>query len=63
MKNDLHLAKRIRSMKSGQFFDVITPADRERVQRAAKTLFDAGAITFRVTTRENLDGTYRVFAL
>lgn len=47
---ELNLAARIKNLKVGQSFFVKTESDRVKVCKIAKTLRDAGVITFTVVT-------------
>lgn len=50
MSVELNLAARIKNLKVGQSFYVRTPGDRQKACKVAKTLRDAGVITFTVVT-------------
>lgn len=61
---NLSLANQIRSMKSGDRFEVKGKSQRIIVCRTIKTLRDAGVITLDIITRENgTKGKFNVIAL
>lgn len=51
MKTSLSLAKQIKSMKPGEFFNIKTKKQRAEVCRTVKVLRDSGSIDFQVITK------------
>jgi len=58
----LQIARKIKDLKPGQSFVVDTKKEQWKVCTSAKTLRDAGVIDFAVSTRQNTDGKFTVFA-
>ena len=50
-------------MAVGQSFIVTTESARQDALKAARTLFRAGVIESRITSRKNEDGTFKIVAL
>ncbi len=57
------LARKIKSMKAGDSFKVGESYQRLAASQVGKTLFDAGAIPFRIVTRVNQDQSYSIVAV
>ena len=63
MAKEIELAAKIRKLKPADGFTVPDESQRQKVCRIAKTLKDAGIVSFDVSTRKNEGGGFRVVAL
>lgn len=52
---ELTIAQKVRGLKIGKSFTVSTEQDRQRVCRVAKSLKDAGVISFSIVTKRDGD--------
>jgi hypothetical protein len=62
MKDDIHIAAKIRSLKVSPGFTVTGEKERQKVCRLAKVMLDVGLVSFKVSTRADGKGGFRVAA-
>lgn len=56
------IARRLKAMKAGQQFSVLTPQERMAVNQLAKDFYRAGFMDVQVFTKRQDDGTFLVVA-
>ena len=63
MSKKLLIASQIKNLKVGQSFVVTGETERQSANRAAKTLRQAGVISFDFVTKDQGDGTFKCAAI